>query len=314
MGQDTVNYVENQVQNVGESVKKFYSDVMQDLLPPSSFDPVKVPASDLPVERYSDVGIYKKPKLGIKRRSVRVGTEKLTEDSKAMADMHKAVGRSQSLHEIHDEDNLFPPSSEDSVKRTCSEFNSNMGIKENAENDNLPLAEMSGAAVPINDVDRVSSFCELLNENGGASCDHTVTKSASASVEVRRFDSLAESCKRVENASEHGSEVSMDSASSDMTILITPIENEGIEMRLPYSDGVSAESNGEYFFGSCYWILFFTIAGCSLLTSGFAAADICTNDGVVSRMGGRSLDSDVLCDEIADKEGFVSHPGFITSS
>ncbi|XP_059452233.1 uncharacterized protein LOC132182885 [Corylus avellana] len=281
MYQDTVNYVENQVQNVGESVKKFYSDVMQDLLPPSSFDPVKVPASDLPVERYSDVGIYKKPKLGIKRRSVRVGTEKLTEDSKAMADMHKAVGRSQSLHEIHDEDNLFPPSSEDSVKRTCSEFNSNMGIKENAENDNLPLAEMSGAAVPINDVDRVSSFCELLNENGGASCDHTVTKSASASVEVRRFDSLAESCKRVENASEHGSEVSMDSASSDMTILITPIENEGIEMRLPYSDGVSAESN---------------------------AADICTNDGVVSRMGMRSLDSDVLCDEIADKEGFVSHP------
>lgn len=314
MGQDTVNYVENQVQNVGESVKKFYSDVMQDILPPSSFDPVKVPASDLPVERYSDVGIYKRPKLGIKRRSVRVGTEKLTENSKAMADMHKAVGHSQSLHEIHDEDNLFQPLSEDSVKRTCSEFNSNRCIKENTENDNLPLAEVSGAAVPINDVDRVSSFCELLNENGGASCDHTVTKSASASVEVRRFDSLAESCERVENASEHGSDVSMDSASSDMTILITPTVNEGIEMRLPYSDGVSAESNGDYFLnhaiGYCFSPL---LVGCSLLTSGFAAADICTNDGVVSRMGGRSLDSDVLCDEIADKEGFVSHPGFITS-
>jgi len=242
---------------------------------------VKVPASDLPVERYSDVGIYKKPKLGIKRRSVRVGTEKLTENSKAMTDMHKAVGCLQSLHEIHDEDNLFPPSSEDSVKRTCSEFNSNLGIKEIAENDNLPLAEMSGAAVPINDVDRVSSFCELLNENGGASCDPTDTKSASSLVEVRRFDSLAESCKRVENASEHGSDASMDSASSDMTILITPTENEGIEMRLPYSDGVSAETN---------------------------AADICTNDGVVSHMVGRSLDSDEMCDEIADEEGFVSHP------
>jgi hypothetical protein len=314
LGQDTVNYVENQVQNVGESVKKFCSDVMQDILPPSSFDPVKVPASDLPVERYSDVGIYKKPKLGIKRRSVRVGTEKLTENSKAMTDMHKAVGCLQSLHEIHDEDNLFPPSSEDSVKRTCSEFNSNLGIKEIAENDNLPLAEMSGAAVPINDVDRVSSFCELLNENGGASCDPTDTKSASALVEVRRFDSLAESCKRVENASEHGSDASMDSASSDMTILITPTENEGIEMRLPYSDGVSAETNGDYFLGHAIGYCFSPLlVGCSLLTSGFAAADICTNDGVVSHMVGRSLDSDEMCDEIADEEGFVSHPGFITS-
>lgn len=262
MGQDTVNYVENQVQNVGETVKKFYSDVVQDLLPPSSFDPVKVQASDLPVERYSDVGIYKKPKIGIKRRSVRVDTE----DSKAMADMHKAVGHSQSLALSG-----VPRSSEDSVKGTCSELcsgqhgnggiynNSNLGIKENPENYKLPPAEMSGAVVPINDVDRVSSFCELLNENRGASCDHTVTISASASVEVRRFDSLAESGNRVENASEHVSDVSMDSASSDMTILINSLEKEGIEMRLPYSDGLSAESNGDYFLshviGYCFSLL-----------------------------------------------------------
>jgi hypothetical protein len=263
LGQDTVNYVENQVQNVGESVKKFYSDVMQDLLPPSSFDPVKVPASDLPVERYSNVGIYKRPKVGIKRRSVRFDTEQLSEDSKAMTDMHKAVGRSQSLHQVHDEDNLFPPASEDSAKGTCSELcsgqhsngsmynnNSNIGIKEIPEKHyKLPLAEMSGAVLPINDVDRVSSFCELLNENRGAACDHTVTKSASASVEVRRFDSIAESCNRVENANEHVSDVSMDSVSSDMPILINSNEKEGIEMRLPYSDGLSAESNGDYFLG-----------------------------------------------------------------
>uniref|UniRef100_A0A7C8ZVA9 Uncharacterized protein n=1 Tax=Opuntia streptacantha TaxID=393608 RepID=A0A7C8ZVA9_OPUST len=41
MYQDTVKYVENQMQTVGESVKRFYSDVMQDLLPPSSLDTVK---------------------------------------------------------------------------------------------------------------------------------------------------------------------------------------------------------------------------------------------------------------------------------
>lgn len=41
MYQDTVKYVENQMRTVGASVKRFYSDVLQDLLPPSSLDPMK---------------------------------------------------------------------------------------------------------------------------------------------------------------------------------------------------------------------------------------------------------------------------------
>lgn len=45
--EDTVNYVESQVQIVGESVKKFYSEVMQDLRPRSYVDPVKVARNDL---------------------------------------------------------------------------------------------------------------------------------------------------------------------------------------------------------------------------------------------------------------------------
>ncbi|CAI9757252.1 unnamed protein product [Fraxinus pennsylvanica] len=47
MHQDTVKYVENQVQKVGISVKKFYAEIMQDLIPPSDVDPVKVAAGDL---------------------------------------------------------------------------------------------------------------------------------------------------------------------------------------------------------------------------------------------------------------------------
>ncbi|CAA3017671.1 Hypothetical predicted protein [Olea europaea subsp. europaea] len=47
MHQDTVKYVENQVEKVGISVKKFYAEIMQDLLPPSDVDPVKVATGNL---------------------------------------------------------------------------------------------------------------------------------------------------------------------------------------------------------------------------------------------------------------------------
>ncbi|KAK4577757.1 hypothetical protein RGQ29_028036 [Quercus rubra] len=229
MYQDTVKYVEDQVQNVGATVKRFYSDVVQDFTPPSSEDPVKVPASELPVERYSDVGIYRRRKVG-----------------------HYRDG------------NIYNKS--------------NLGIQEIPENDKLPQTEMSGEIAPINDVGRASS--ELSNQNQGASCDQTVTVSAPALVEVGRFDSIAESCNEVENASEHINDDSMHSASSDMPFLVDSVGNEGKEMRPPSSDGLSAESN---------------------------AADICTNNGAISLFGS-SLDL-VQYNEVADKEGFVSHPG-----
>lgn len=62
MYEDTVKYVENQVQKVGVSVKKFYAEVMEDLLPPSCVGPVKVAATaDMPLELYTQTDINKKP-------------------------------------------------------------------------------------------------------------------------------------------------------------------------------------------------------------------------------------------------------------
>ncbi|CAL5408135.1 unnamed protein product [Camellia sinensis] len=71
MYQDTVKYVENQVQTVGVSVKKFYSEVVQDLVPPSCIDPVRVVAADLSLNPYADFGIYKKPKASIKKDTMK---------------------------------------------------------------------------------------------------------------------------------------------------------------------------------------------------------------------------------------------------
>ncbi|KAL7161823.1 hypothetical protein ACSBR2_042319 [Camellia fascicularis] len=62
MYQNTVKYVENQVQTVGVSVKKFYSDVVQDLVPPSCIDPVKVAAADLSLNPYADLASIRNQK------------------------------------------------------------------------------------------------------------------------------------------------------------------------------------------------------------------------------------------------------------
>lgn len=64
--QDTVDLLENHVQTVGASVKKFYSDVVQDLLPPSSADSGKKDISAIDSQEYKDVEIVKKPKAGRK--------------------------------------------------------------------------------------------------------------------------------------------------------------------------------------------------------------------------------------------------------
>ncbi|KZV52712.1 hypothetical protein F511_23175 [Dorcoceras hygrometricum] len=62
MYQDTVKYVENQAQKVSASVKKFYSEVMQDLVPSSDVDPVKVAAGDLSLNPYAHTDLSKSPK------------------------------------------------------------------------------------------------------------------------------------------------------------------------------------------------------------------------------------------------------------
>lgn len=61
MCQETAKYVENQVQTMGASMKRFCSDVMQDLLPPSSKDLSKVASAELLLNPYLEFGIHMKP-------------------------------------------------------------------------------------------------------------------------------------------------------------------------------------------------------------------------------------------------------------
>ncbi|XP_042062059.1 uncharacterized protein LOC121806180 [Salvia splendens] len=70
MYQDTVKYVENQAQKVGVSVKKFCSEVMEDMHrssehPPSCIDPTGATSDDMSLISYGYADVNKKPTPGI---------------------------------------------------------------------------------------------------------------------------------------------------------------------------------------------------------------------------------------------------------
>lgn len=72
---DTVKYVENHMQTVGESVKKFYSGVVQDILPPL-VDPVQHVAQLIPSKRINLVETYTSSVVGIQENTIDSNTNK----------------------------------------------------------------------------------------------------------------------------------------------------------------------------------------------------------------------------------------------
>ncbi|OIT40182.1 PREDICTED: uncharacterized protein LOC109237133 isoform X2 [Nicotiana attenuata] len=92
MYQDTVRYVENQVQTVGASVKRFYSDVMLDMHPHCNIDPVKVAAADLSLNPYAHTEIKKKLKANLKGHNPRGITKKLIDDTQVIKGKTKNGG------------------------------------------------------------------------------------------------------------------------------------------------------------------------------------------------------------------------------
>lgn len=84
--QDTVKYVENQVQTVGAGVKRFYSDVMQDINPESHIDPVKVSAGDLSLNPYAHFELKRKSSA---KKDVFENSERLADDYKVISGTDK---------------------------------------------------------------------------------------------------------------------------------------------------------------------------------------------------------------------------------
>ncbi|XP_068304735.1 uncharacterized protein [Pyrus communis] len=251
MYQDTVKFVENQVQTVGASVKEFYADVMQDLVCHSSVNLEIMPAFGDPVENNFHVDNSKKSRVSKKGEPVKVDVEKLSGDSEVIAAMnmdmdHKSLFRGQHMDEYR------MLSSGNCAGGACSDVylrqdydgsnfnNSNSVVKENPIKENFP-----GAITPVeSDLGRPSSSCRVnLNDTHEVSrkCrDAVITPSIA---EGMTFKSTRESCV-IANASQCTADASVDSRTSNMIVLDKLEAKEWNEITDSSFGGASVESNG----------------------------------------------------------------------
>ncbi|KAM1360044.1 hypothetical protein ACFX11_046986 [Malus domestica] len=183
MYQDTVKFVENQVQTVGASVMKFYADVMQDLVCDSAVDPEAMPANGNPVENNFHVDSSKKSKVSKKGEPVKVDVEIVNGDSEVIAALNMDVDHKSLFHGQH-MDAYRMLSSENCARGACSDVysrqdhdgsnfnNSNLVVKENPIKDRFP-----GAIAPLeSDLSRHSTSCRVnLDDTHEVSSDHRDT-------------------------------------------------------------------------------------------------------------------------------------------
>lgn len=312
LGQDTVKFVENQVQTVGASVKKFYADVIQDLLPDSLMDPEKMSACGFPVENIFDVDNSKSSRITKKEEPIKANVEHLNRDSEVLSSVkNKDVDHKPSFREQHMYDYRMQ-SAESCAEEACLDLysrqdhdgnmfnNTNLAVKEN------PTKHRCPQVIPPaeKDLSRQSSSC---HETHKGSCQHIDTFITPSIDEGMACDSTREG-HVIANASQCTADVSIGCRSSDMIVLDKSDAKEWNEILDSSFAGLSLEPNGNYFW-TCKSVLFFTnLDVCSLLISGLAAADICFINGVVSLVGS-SPSGQVQCERYAEKEVSASHPG-----
>ncbi|KAK9922710.1 hypothetical protein M0R45_031160 [Rubus argutus] len=251
MYQDTVKFVEDQVQTVGESVKKFYADVMQDMLCNSSLDPEDISASGFPVEHYSEYDNYKKSKIRKKKEHVRVSVEEVNGDSELISVVDRDVDDTRLFHRQHVYDSC-KRSSGGCVKVACSDLytrqdeemrifnNKNLVVKETPIKEKLP-----GVNTAIGkDFSRVSLSCsESSHENCDASCDQPDKVITSSTAGGLTCDSMRDSCV-TSNASQCTDDVSIDCRSSHMIVLDKSDGKRWKEVLESSTGGLSSELNG----------------------------------------------------------------------
>ncbi|XP_075477650.1 uncharacterized protein LOC142518725 [Primulina tabacum] len=183
MYQDTVKYVENQAQKVGASVKKFYSEVMLDLLPSSCVDPVKVATGDLSLNPYAHTDLSKKPKsflLDSPRELKKIKTEDETISDTILPPLSSGV--------------LVQNTSSDlcsSKSKKLGVYRRPIGIKRISQLDR-PSKVASPAASSLGLGSSESASCGSSGSHMKASSDMNL-KSSSDSVESRDTERVKES-------------------------------------------------------------------------------------------------------------------------
>lgn len=189
------------MQTVGESVKKIYSDIMQDLIPPASCDLGEKVASELPIDQYTEAVFWKKKFQGSEKINVKADTKQTRINHDVDYDVNHAASC--------DTDALFMSASGNSVNGNnfvsharqyvgSTDVRSNLGSNANQQNKKMSASNtVSEITLFESDMCRTSQSCELSNENQ----NHVVTLSKLDSAEVTSLAFVSGCCNKIENAS-----------------------------------------------------------------------------------------------------------------
>ncbi|CAL1394171.1 unnamed protein product [Linum trigynum] len=246
MYEDTVKYVENQVQTVGASMKKFYAEVMQDLLPPGSEDPAKGTTSGRSEELYTDLGIYLKPKVTMKNNFIKFHdkgqlSEPLIKVSAKCPDLPPAF--------LCHVDNLFPLYQGDSARSVPGKYTKvslskkfDVGIIKSSRPESIYQDDMSGFASPV--TKSLSRKHSIISHE--ASFDQLATLASSGSGHISGHDPVEKSNTEVAEPKAAVPVLSAGYMFSDRANALESGNCERLDARLPSSDNPLAESNGIY--------------------------------------------------------------------
>lgn len=243
---------------VGASVKRFYSDVMQDLLPPSELNDEKVAVRDSVLEKYENVVVCKKPVRGMKIERPRFEEEKSTENSKVTADTQRDI-----VHKLPRGDNRannsYLVSSPYSANRAQIDGYSRKKDDENIHHElDLDdresttkgckcLTETSPTNLEKKFADDASSCSAISNRNCEALSELAGNMETMLSVKDTRCDSVIQSSNKTEIESD---DISSDVSSKSIG------DNEKETRLLSYGDS-SAELDGNYIF--CFITSYFLL-------------------------------------------------------
>ncbi|XP_057796227.1 uncharacterized protein LOC131012311 isoform X2 [Salvia miltiorrhiza] len=242
MYQDTVKYVENQVQKVGVSVKKFYSEVMDDMRPLSCIDPTSV-ADDLSPIPYGYTDVNKKPTPGIldNRRDLK----KKKNDDQVLLNITAEKGSSNVC--------LFSPQSpgifiEHKSPEKCA-VSKKIGVQRRA----IGIKRISKSNYPSKDSCRTTSTSEDKGSKV-ASCDtRTNSRLASDNMDVTSSSDFAGRCGAREAVKGNAPNLnhSIESPASDEVLLPQSVRQDSLRAssRLA-SDNMDVTSSSD-FAGRC---------------------------------------------------------------
>lgn len=241
---------------VGASVKKLYSDIVEDLLPPLSCGLDENVDSDTSIDQHTNVGFCKKPLEDLKERPVKANnTKQMTRDSRIDSDAVHAA----SYDGTPETDASFISSSRNSVKGSnvishSIQYVGSKDIKSNIATNNNKINKKMAATKIFNEVTlaesdtcRTSQSCEISNENENLG----VSVSKPALGEVARLSSEADHCNEIDNASTE--------ESPNVQVVVKSAEEKQINTisSVPFGEPV-----GEYSSISWFSFIFFFISYC----------------------------------------------------